>query len=147
MANDTEDERDRTGGSQKPAWLEALDERLRVYAPHSASSPPDLEYVLSAKIKEYLLCEDDDAAARFARHFDNFDFSVYKPKVNRQAKGWTGYLELFYEIIVDVAVEARYDDPVQDKIIQLLLELRKLPPRTVKLWVVSTDPNALECCC
>jgi hypothetical protein len=31
----------------------------------------------------------------------------------------------------------RYDDPKQDKIIQLLVELRKLPPHVARIFVVS----------
>ncbi|KAK4236787.1 hypothetical protein C8A03DRAFT_35309, partial [Achaetomium macrosporum] len=130
MTTGTECESDRAGSFQKPAWLQYLDENLGI-EPDSASSPvsenldatpPSICYVLSVKTKEYLLCEDDDAAARFARQFDDLYASVYEPEFNGSygsQKGWTGYLNKLY----------------QDKIIQLLLELRKLPPHAVKVFV------------
>ncbi len=86
------------------------------------------------------MCEDPDAAATSARRVDELYGTVFEPKFNGHVgthKGWTGFLRTFYENLFYVAMEMRYDDPLQDKVIQLLVELRKLPTHHVRVFVVS----------
>jgi hypothetical protein len=126
------------GAAAKPAWLEVLDDNLSRFSEPNAEV--DFDYILGGVIKEYLLCDDTDAPAVFARRFDTLYETVYEPKFNgynQQKKGWTGYLITFYENLFEAATAIRYHDPLQDKVIQLLVELRKLPTHTVKIFVVS----------
>ncbi|KAK3310890.1 uncharacterized protein B0T15DRAFT_54137 [Chaetomium strumarium] len=145
MATETQCESDGAGSLQKPEWLRYLEDYLGI-DPGSVpdlepevedAEPEDIASVLASKIREYLLCRDDDAAARFARQLDDLYASVYEPKFGefRGRQGWTGYLNAFYEVLFGAAVEMPYHDPLQDKVIHLLLELRKLPPHSVKVFV------------
>jgi hypothetical protein len=120
-----------------PAWLQPLEETIDA---GSADGPWGLDYILSSMLKEYLLCDHDDAAPTFARRFDDLYGAVYVPRFNGyngQQKGWTGYLIAFYETLFTSAVAMQYDDPKQDKVIQLLAELRKLPVHPARIYVVS----------
>jgi hypothetical protein len=128
-------------GSRAPRRLQPLEETIEG---GSAEGPWGLDYILSSMIKEYLLSDRDDAAPTFARRFDDLYGDVYVPKFNGysgQKKGWTGYLIAFYGTLFTSAVAMQYDDPKQDKIIQLLVELRKLPVHAVKIFVVSPLPS------
>ncbi|KAK0739425.1 hypothetical protein B0T21DRAFT_346739 [Apiosordaria backusii] len=107
-------------------------------------------------LMSYLLSEDENAAAATAHKFDSMYEDLYLLKYNGSGgrkKGWTGYLSFFYETVLHVSRYISYDDPLQDKIVQLLLELRKLPPHSAKIfadweWVDSTvwhcDPQFID---
>lgn len=125
---------------QKPKWLQLLDEGLDGVAGDDEAVSQDLVLILTSMVRELLLSDDSNAPATFARRFDDLYGTVYEPKFNgyrRTKKGWTGYLLIFYDILLGAATVARYDDPTQDKLIQLLVELGKLPPHAVKVFVVS----------
>lgn len=57
-------------------------------------------------------------------------------------KGWTGYLDALYNLLLPVAMEISYDDPKQEEVVQLLCELRKPPTRAVKVFIVSQTHEA-----
>ncbi|KAL2166563.1 hypothetical protein VTG60DRAFT_2510 [Thermothelomyces hinnuleus] len=121
----------------KPGWQPVLDDILRTCNPESDHH---IEYLIASLIKEYLLSNDHGAAAVFARRFDEIYGTVYKPKFDgyrRSKKGWTGYLTIFYELLFRTAVQIQYDDPKQEKVIELLVELGKLPSRPAKIFVSS----------
>ncbi|KAK4245011.1 hypothetical protein C7999DRAFT_34623 [Corynascus novoguineensis] len=122
----------------KPGWRPLLDDKLRVY------SDPDSEHhfdcILASLIKEFLLWDDDGAATVFAQRFDDLYSTVYEPRFNGyrgRKKGWTGYLLVFYQTLCQTAVQIRYDDPKQERLVRLLVELGKLPSRSVKVFVQS----------
>lgn len=128
-------------GEIKPGWQPVLDDRLRTCS--DPNSEHHLEFIIASLLKEYLLSDDDGTAAAFARRFDDLYYTVYEPKYNGyggEKKGWTGYLIAFYDTVCETAVQVRYDDPKQDKLVGLLVELGKLPPRAVKIFVVSCPP-------
>ncbi|KAK3290519.1 uncharacterized protein B0H64DRAFT_412709 [Chaetomium fimeti] len=113
-------------------WLPVVDDLIR------GGPEGDFESIVATILKEYLLSDDDDAPATFARRFDDLYSEVYEPRFNGfngTKKGWTGYLEVFYETVFAVAVGMEYDDPKQVKVIQLFSELRKLPTHVVKIFV------------
>ncbi|KAL2147923.1 hypothetical protein VTI28DRAFT_3401 [Corynascus sepedonium] len=125
-------------GEIKPGWQPVLDDRLRTCS--DPNSEHHLEFIIASLLKEYLLSDDDGTAAAFARRFDDLYYTVYEPKYNGyggEKKGWTGYLIAFYDTVCETAVQVRYDDPKQDKLVGLLVELGKLPPRAVKIFVQS----------
>jgi hypothetical protein len=153
MATDTDCQQADADHQSKPGWLKYLDEN---YSPLQEGSPVptdvgsrDLQFdcILAAMVKEYLLCDDTNAPATFAKRFDGLYGSVYEPRYNgyQKRKGWTGFLLAFYQVVFGIARILRYDDPKQDKIIQLLVELRKLPTRAVKIFVVSAARPTLFC--
>jgi len=124
--------------SANPAWLEELDGTLKTSSPEN-----EFPRTIARLIKEYLDSDDEKAGATFAQRVDNLYDDVYLPKFdgyNGKKKGWTGFLIAFYEILFGVGVRLPYDDARQDKLIQLLCELRKLPARSAKIFVVSTPP-------
>ncbi len=129
-----------TDGTAKPLWMQRLDEELERF-PDSTSPNVDFGYILDCMIRDYLFCDEPDAAATFARRFDDLYATVYEPRFNgynRKHKGWTGYLLAFYEGWFYLTETMRYDDPMQDKVVQLFVELGKLPPHRVKIFVVSS---------
>ena len=120
----------------RPGWLPVLDDMVL----NRQDPEEDFPSTLATIYKDYLLSDDDDAPATFARRFDDFYKEVYEPKFNGyngEKRGWTGYLVAFYETVFSVAVAMDYDEPKQIKVIQLLLELRKLPTHAVKIFVVG----------
>ncbi len=93
----------------KPSWLTALDGTL-------ATKAPDDEFnrILAGLIKEYLLCDDDGAAATFASRFDDLYGAVYEPRFDGyrgQKKGWAGFLHAFYSQLFWTSRQIRYNDP------------------------------------
>jgi hypothetical protein len=138
-----------TVSQAKPEWLKLLDEYL--FLEESSQALPideSFDRILASMVKEYLLCDDVDAASTFAQRFDALYGAVYEPRFNgynKTHKGWTGFLIAFYRMLLGAAAELRYDDPKQDKVVQLLVELRRLPSRAVKIFVVSATLPTLSC--
>jgi hypothetical protein len=133
-----------TTTTSTPAWVQLLAQELEEWRPDPSSGKEEFTYIVTSLIKEYLFCEDLDAAAKFAHRFDDLYATVYEPTFNgynKTHKGWTGYLCAFYESLFPLAMAMRYDDPLQDKVIDLFVELRKLPTHRVKIFVVSSGPN------
>jgi hypothetical protein len=153
MATDSERQQADADHQSKLRWLKYLDEN---YPPHQEGSPVptdvgnrdfQFECILAAMVKEYLLCDDTNAPATFAKRFDGLYDSVYEPRYNgyNKRKGWTGFLLAFYHVVFGTARIVRYDDPKQDKIVQLVVELRKLPTRPAKIFVVSAASPTFFC--
>ena len=143
MSTDTKPETADALTQPEPAWLSLLNETIGESVLSLDDRKEDLDYIIGAMVREYLVCEDDNARETFARRFDEFYDVVYVPKFNgygKRKKGWTGYLEAFYDILLPVAMEIPYNDPKQNKVVQLFLELRKLPIRVVKVFIVSPNP-------
>ncbi len=55
-------------------------------------------------------------------------------------KGLVEFLSGFFEVIYIFARHIPYNSPFHEKLIQLNLELRKLPPKKVKIWEVCVIP-------
>ncbi len=128
-----------TDETTKPLWLQRLDEAQEEF-PDPPPPGVGFGFILDSMIRDYLLCDEQDAAATFARRFDDLYATVYEPRFNgynRRHKGWTGYLLAFYESWFSLTETMRYDDPTQDKVVQLFVELGKLPPHRAKIFVVS----------
>ncbi|KAL1970741.1 hypothetical protein VTN77DRAFT_2575 [Rasamsonia byssochlamydoides] len=53
------------------------------------------------------------------------------------------FLSILYELVFDMARLLPYTDARQDTLVQLILELRKLPPKPCRIWnencIVYTD--------
>lgn len=128
-----------TNGTAKPLWAQVLDEQLERF-PDSIPLNLDFGHILNSMIRDYLFCDEFDAAATFARRFDDLYATVYEPRFNGyngKHKGWTGYLIAFYESWFRLTKTMRYDDPTQNKVIQLFVELGKVPPHHARIFIVG----------
>ena len=52
-------------------------------------------------------------------------------------KGMAGFLSRLYELVFSQVRLVGYDDARQDALVETLLELRKLPPQSLRIWGVS----------
>ena len=53
-------------------------------------------------------------------------------------KGMESFLWALYQVIFDLARLIPYNDLKQTALVQLILELRKLPPKQFKIWKVQS---------
>lgn len=94
-----------------------------------------------AKILKRLLAENDITPQEAAHQIDAFyedDFLPSQPTFQKEkAKGMINFLGVLDELICGLGRVLHYNDARQDALIQLILELRKLPPRQVEIWEVS----------
>lgn len=99
------------------------------------------EYVLAHILKEFLLSDGDSTAAetasRIAGVYDE-DYLPSDPLMKYEDdKGMGGFLSDFYDVIFTLARLLPYHSSNQDKVVRVMVELRKLPPRPFKIWEVS----------
>lgn len=52
-------------------------------------------------------------------------------------RGMAGFLSRLYELVFALARLVGYDDDRQDALLETILQLRKLPPQSLKIWDVS----------
>ncbi|KAK3327052.1 hypothetical protein B0T19DRAFT_151298 [Cercophora scortea] len=116
--------------AEEPEWLKLLQE-------HADFDDQHITCIIETILIQYLLSSDADATTTTAGKYDALYGEVYEPKFNGYAgtkKGWSGYLSLFYGTLFRIVDLIPYDDPTQDKIVQLVVELKKLPPHACKIW-------------
>lgn len=118
--------------TQEP-WLAYLNEEI--------ASPENLatyETDIDIFMKEYLLSSDAKLAEVTACRIDKSYWETYLPSLsippeNIDSDGeMEGFLGKLYNLIVELAVIIPCGDTKQEMLLQLLLELRKLPPKTFK---------------
>lgn len=118
----------------RDAGIAYLDEEI------SDSNEGDETYELSNILKR-LLVENGVTPHDAAQQIDSFyehQFLPSQPIFQKQkAKGMIEFLGALDVLICDLGRLLHYDDVRQDALIQLILELRKLPPRQVEIWGVS----------
>lgn len=90
-----------------------------------------------------------EAAREAARRIDADYQDVFLPSDpllrGQDDKGMAGYLYRLYDLVLSVARLLDCDDVRQDALVQLLGELRELPPRAFRIWgkdclVYTRDP-------
>ena len=98
------------------------------------------ENFLAKMLKDFLLSDGDSTATDTARLIDNFYGQVYLPSDPlmkfEDGQGIETFLVGFYELIFALARFIPYNSSDQDKVVQLMLELRKLPPKQLRIWEV-----------
>ena len=102
----------------------------------------DVTYVaLANTIKDLLVSEDGKAARNAAIAVDSYyanEFLASDPLLRFQEdKGMGIFLNTIYDIVLELALIIPYDDQSQDSLVNLLVELRKLPAKSYKIWNVS----------
>lgn len=98
------------------------------------------EHFLAKMLKDFLLSDGDSTAADTARRIDDFYEQVYLPSDPlmkfEDGQGIGAFLVGFYELIFALARFIPYNSSDQDKLVRLIQELRKLPPRQLRIWEV-----------
>lgn len=88
-----------------------------------ASKPSVQKFVpdIANTIKDFLLSENENAASKTAKQIDTYP--IPSPYMHLSCVYWT---------IFDTAGTIPYNDSKQEKLLNLLIELLKLPPRKFK---------------
>jgi hypothetical protein len=58
------------------------------------------------------------------------------PLLKFNDKGIAGFLSILYDFVFDIAQLLSYNDSRKDTLVELVLELRRLPPKPFKIWEV-----------
>jgi hypothetical protein len=114
--------------------LAYLDEKMAL----NEEGTPDYDI---ATIIEGLLLNGNDhtAVADAARQIDMYYSSVFlplDPLIKLDDEGMASLLSTLYNLIFEVARLISYKDSRQDTLVELILELRKLPPKQIKIYNV-----------
>jgi hypothetical protein len=122
-----------SSGTREP-WVVYLDDEIE------ESGEDSSEDDLSKIMKRLLLSTSENAAADAAREFDEYYSQQFLPSDPLMKfsddKGMGAYLWGLYQLIFDMGRLVPYNDTKQTNLVQLIVELRKLPPKTFKIWNV-----------
>jgi hypothetical protein len=120
--------------STREPWIVYHDEDIE----ESGEEPSEDD--LAEIMKRLLLSTSENAAAEAARGFDQYYSQHFLPSDPLMKfsddKGMETYLWGLYQLIFDMGRLISYKDTKQTNLVQLLVELRKLPPKTFKIWGV-----------
>jgi hypothetical protein len=118
----------------KDRWVAYLDEEI------AFNDEDTLDHYLATIIKDLLLVNNYTAVADVARQIDAYysgEFLRSDPLLKFQDdKGMEIFLSILYRLVFDLAELISYKDSRQDTLVELILELRKLPPKQLKIWKV-----------
>ena len=149
-------EKDKESASSKEPWFAYLEEGI------ASCGEGTFECDLNNIMKDFLISTSDLAALDTALRIDTYYWEYHLPSDPlmkfEEDKGIAGFLNHLYELVFDVARLIPYSDPRQDMLVQLILELRKLPAKPFKIWNVrwplmlyihhhwcmSTKPNNID---
>lgn len=119
----------------KSSWLTWIGDEIAQCAKH------DEDDHIPRILKDLLLDKIDPGQA--AQKLDDYYWNTYLPSdplmKYTEDKGAPTYLTSVYEYICDTARQLPYNDCLQDKMVQVIVELRKLPPKPFKIWGVSVS--------
>ena len=129
-----------SGIDQEP-WIALFDEERK------DSSEGTYEDALGNLVKGFLLSDDDDMASNTAQRIQNYyeqEYLLADPLMKfEDDQGMGEFLAAFYNIIFLLARLIPYNSYAQQKLLLLVLELRKLPPKSFKIWQVCELSPAL----
>lgn len=128
------------GVNSEQPWIAFLDAQL------AASDPHPVEYSLFKLLRSVLLSTDQAAIAEAAQQVDSYYHDEYLPYEMRfeDDKGMGGFLNSLYELIYDLARLITFNNSLQGVLIQLIVELRNLPPKLLKIWNVCFSMTPLQ---
>ena len=126
-------------------WIAYIEEEI-------AEEDDDLFTFLANSIKDLLLSKSETAARDTAVAIDTYYEEEYFASDSllrfEEDKGMTGFLLDLWEIVFPLAKVVSYKDDAQIKLVNLILELQKLPTRTHKIYKVcgptSTQISAYQ---
>lgn len=132
---DIEDTAGAAGSNTEEPWQALL------YKEYTFCEKGSMEYDLGSMIKDLLLSNDEDAAQATAHRVDAYYWEKNLDSgplfVYQKDDPLFGFLSFFYQLIIDMVEQLRYDDSRQDKLVQLVIELSKIPPKPFTRWNVS----------
>lgn len=115
-------------------WLNYIDDEV------AQEDDPIILEILSA-LKDLLTSESETVAEgvahRIDRCYSDTSLSVNPSVKFQKDKGMGSFLNSLWDAVFDVAEVVPYDDPRQDRLINLILELRKFSPRPFNINGVS----------
>ncbi|RYP12531.1 hypothetical protein DL765_007267 [Monosporascus sp. GIB2] len=113
----------------KKPWLAFIDNEFDI---EGYSTRVELLIIL----RDTLLSIDEAAAKDGAHRIDSYysdTFLSFDPLVKfAEDKGMAGFLNELWDAVFDLAELLPFDDPKQDRLVAVILELRKLPPKSFK---------------
>ncbi|KAL8722778.1 MAG: hypothetical protein Q9225_000789 [Loekoesia sp. 1 TL-2023] len=113
-------------------WIARFDENIRRWGAKTC------QHALGTMLKDSLLSDGDLAAANTVHQIDSFyqqEYLTSDPLLKfKDDQGMERFLNGFFEAVFTLASLLPYADPNQGKLVNLLLELRKLPPRQLRIW-------------
>lgn len=120
----------------KEPWITQLDKEIDILGKGT------LEYDLAIILKQLFLSDGDSTAADIARKIDNYYDQQFRPSDPlmrfQDDQGMQSFLFAFWQAVyIAFARVIPYNNNNQEKLMQLVLELQKLPPRQFKLSGVS----------
>lgn len=101
-------------------------------------------YRIAEMIRDTLLSTNESRAAEGAKRIDSYyryEYFTADPLLKfLEGNGTAPFLCHFYSMVLDVSSTIPAADPNQDALVQLLVELRKLPPTSCMIWNVRYSP-------
>ena len=132
---------DTPSGTIKEPWLAYLEGEIASCGEDSYNAE------FATIMRSLLLSLENSAPADTARRIDTYYWEEYLPSDPllrfQDDKGIGGFLNFLYELVFDMARLVPYDDSKQDQLLQLIFELRQLPPKPFKIWNVRCPPVSL----
>lgn len=126
-----------TAESSTP-WFAHLDEEIAYDKQTGEASN------VASILRDLVLAYPQDghrASAEAALRVDADYHQVYLPSdpllKGQDDQGMEEYLDKLCRLVLATAQRIPYDDDRQDAVVQLFVELAKLPPKAVKIWGVS----------
>jgi hypothetical protein len=130
--------------SNKEPWL-ALFEKEYFFCEKGT-----VEHDVAAMLKDMLLSTDMSNAARTTAYqlntyyWERNDASGPHFRWGNEKETFPDFISFLYDIMFRVTPFLSYNDPRQDVIVQLFLELRNLPPNPVKAWNVCSNHSSVR---
>lgn len=129
----------------------APDEALRAYLAEEIAiyegygDPSKLPSIFLDLFTTYRDEDCQTATHNVTRRINAEYWDVYLPSdsliKSQEDKGMAEFLSRLNNLVFGLALLIGYDDPRQDALLQVLVELRKLPPKPFKVWRVSLSAN------
>ncbi len=118
-------------------WITQLDKEIDILGEEGS-----LDYDLAIILKQLILSDGDSTAADIARKIDNYYDQQFRPSDPlmrfEDDQGMGSFLFAFWQTVcISFARVIPYNNNNQEKLVQLVLELQKLPPRQFKISGVS----------
>lgn len=121
-------------GADKEPWLMFLDQEL------AACEAENLDPGLFNILKDLLQVDSTITLAEGARLIDTYYWETFLPADPlakfQEGKGMEAFLFHIHWAMADLAKHLHYDDSRQEMLMQVVSELRKLPPKTLKVFGV-----------
>ena len=130
----SEKEKEKERVSSQEPWFAYLEEEI------VSCGEGTFECDLDNIMKDFLISKCDPAAPETALRIVTYYWENYLPSDPlmkfEDDKGIAGFLNHLYELVFAMARLIPYNDSRQDMLVQLILELRKLPAKPFKIWNV-----------